>query len=411
MMMIFFRFRFLLENATQSFLSEKSFEAVLAVPVNWSAESRRNVIRAASEAGFNVRQVITEPTAALLAYEIGFNETSSGAVEPTIANAADEYVLVYRMGGHTTDATLFRIHQSGLYEQLATSHLPYGGNLITKRLADYMMPAAVKRLADDLSAAQLRDVRIKVNCHAEHCKRVLSTMQSVRVYMENLLVHDDRVIESNLTVTRARFENSFSGDLPAFMSIIDQVLEAATLPQGRSVDRVILCGGDMRIPKLQSAISAQFCDDENSKTIILSSIPTDEVVSIGCARQASFLVGGASSPIDSDGDLVNDIDMEMPTISENIFLQTDDSSTEQLLFVAHTPLPTELRPVLNGSTHIRQGAAKIDAITGSDDAAAASTTNDGTKLVLMAQITLQKMADSTSGKLPTLELQYEQLIS
>lgn len=378
-----------LENATQSFLSDKSFEAVLAVPVNWSAASRRNVVSAASEAGFNIRQVITEPTAALLAYEIGFNEP------PAAAAAADEFVLVYRMGGRTTDATLFRVHESGLYEQMATANLPHGGNLITQRLAEYMMPPAVRRL--QLSAAKEQDVRIKVTAHAEHCKRVLSTMQSVRVYMENLLVHDDRVIESNSTVTRARFENAFSSDLPAFMSVIEQVLTASPLPAGRCVDRVILCGGNMRIPKLQSAISNQFGDSD--KTTILSSIPPDEVVAIGCARQASFLVG---STHEHDGDLVNDIDMELSTISADIFVQTDANS-EQLLFPAYSPLPTGLRPIAGAATQIRQGD-QIDTIK-------LTAANIDDKEQLMAQIT--QIADPTIGKIPTMELQFkacEQLI-
>lgn len=210
---------FCAENATQAFLSDKSFEAVLAVPVHYSASSRRNVISAATEAGFNVLQIITEPTAALLAYEIGFNLEERSTV------------LVYRLGGLTTDVTLFRV-ANGLYEQLDYIHLNYGGNLITKTLADYMMPPAVRKLC--LTGTKDRDTKIKIYAHAENAKRILSTMQSTQVYMENLVTVDDRCIESNAAVTRARFENAFSSKMTAFIQPIEDLLAKHQL----NVDKV-----------------------------------------------------------------------------------------------------------------------------------------------------------------------------
>lgn len=180
------------------------------MPVHFSAKSRRNVISAATEAGFNILQTITEPTAALIAYEIGFN-----------ADEPPSNVLVYRLGGLTTDITVFRV-ANGLYEQLDYTHLKFGGNRITKLLADYMCPNSVKQLK--LQGTKERDTNIKIYYHADDCKRILSTMQSVQVYMENLVNYDDRCIDSNQTVTRARFENAFASELPAFIRPIEELL-------------------------------------------------------------------------------------------------------------------------------------------------------------------------------------------
>ena len=132
------------------------------MPINFSEKSRRNVIAAATEAGFNIIQVITEPAAALVAYEIGFNiEEKSN-------------VLVYRLGGLTSDITIFKVND-GMYEELDYIRLPFGGNKITKLLADYMCPQSVKNLK--LQGAKERETNIKIYYYAEDCKRILSTVQ------------------------------------------------------------------------------------------------------------------------------------------------------------------------------------------------------------------------------------------
>lgn len=176
------------------------------------------MVAAATEAGFNVLQVITEPTAALLAYEIGFSATDDASA----ANAVDQHVLVYRVGGLTADITVFRVLANGLYEQLETVHLPFGGNRITKKLADYMYPNNIKRL--ELEGRKLRDTRLKLYYHAEDCKRVLSTMQSMQVYMENLVTYDDNSYDANVSVTRARCENTFASELSAFTRPVEELL-------------------------------------------------------------------------------------------------------------------------------------------------------------------------------------------
>lgn len=165
--------------------------------------------------------MISEPTAALLAYEIGFAAATDDATAASTP-AADSHVLVYRAGGLTSDITVFRVLSNGLYEQLDTVHLPFGGNRITKKLADYMYPTNIKRL--ELEGRKLRDTRLKLYYHAEDCKRVLSTMQSVQVYMENLVTYDDNSYDSNQTVTRARFENTFAAELAAFTRPVEELL-------------------------------------------------------------------------------------------------------------------------------------------------------------------------------------------
>lgn len=90
----------------------------------------------------------------------------------------------------------------------------------------------------------------------------------------------------------------------------------------------------MKIPKLQSTISALV-----SQAQVLSSIPPDEVISIGCAKQSAYLTG-------SD-DLANDVDIEITTIQDDITFQYVDAdnkpienSEPELLFKSGAPVPS-----------------------------------------------------------------------
>lgn len=92
----------------------------------------------------------------------------------------------------------------------------------------------------------------------------------------------------------------------------------------------------MKIPKLQSTISALVPNAQ-----ILSSIPPDEVISIGCAKQSEYLSGAEFD------DVAEHIDMEITTLSEDISFQyvdadnkpIEDTGTE-VLFKCGVPVPS-----------------------------------------------------------------------
>lgn len=83
----------------------------------------------------------------------------------------------------------------------------------------------------------------------------------------------------------------------------------------------------MKIPKLQTAISSLF-----PKAEVLSTIPPDEVISIGCANQAAYVNG--------DGDEGGEqVDMEMTTLPTDVRVicvdveqQPIDGSDSDVLF-------------------------------------------------------------------------------
>lgn len=93
----------------------------------------------------------------------------------------------------------------------------------------------------------------------------------------------------------------------------------------------------MKIPILQSNISQLV---PNAK--VLSSIPPDEVISIGCAKQSQYVMG-----IDDFDDIADNIDMKITTLGEDISFQYVDAdgkaiadSEPAILFKRGTPVPS-----------------------------------------------------------------------
>jgi molecular chaperone DnaK len=84
-----------LKQDAEAKLGEKIDEAVITVPAYFSDSQRKATKDAGEIAGFNVRRVINEPTAAALAY--GFNKKKN------------EKIAVYDFGGGTFDVSVLEV--------------------------------------------------------------------------------------------------------------------------------------------------------------------------------------------------------------------------------------------------------------------------------------------------------------
>src|SRR5216117_3917057 len=81
---------------TEKYLKQQITDAVITVPAYFNDAERTATITAGQLAGFNVLQIINEPTAAALAY--GLDKLES-----------DQTVFVFDLGGGTFDVTIMRI--------------------------------------------------------------------------------------------------------------------------------------------------------------------------------------------------------------------------------------------------------------------------------------------------------------
>lgn len=182
-------------------------EVVIAVPINWTQKSRQNYCEAVRDGGFDVIGVITDPSAALLAYDIGLDEAES------------LNVLVVRLGGLSTDLTIMSV-RDGLYSVVNSLHLSQlGGCILTQALSEYLASEFFSKYK--LDPRESRRTMVKLNETAENVKHILSSMPSAHVFVESLMDG----IDWSQNISRARFENVIGTKLPLFSRPIEDFLK------------------------------------------------------------------------------------------------------------------------------------------------------------------------------------------
>jgi molecular chaperone DnaK (HSP70) len=100
----------LLYRSNAGLRKKDKIEAAVSVPANASTAQRLMTIDAYRRAGFDLKAVLNEPSAAGFEYAHRFRET---------VTSKREYVLVYDLGGGTFDASL--IHMEGRANEVITS--------------------------------------------------------------------------------------------------------------------------------------------------------------------------------------------------------------------------------------------------------------------------------------------------
>ena len=128
-------------------LGEKISEAIITVPAYFD-DSQRKATKVAGEiAGFDVKRVINEPTAAALAY--GLNKKK------------DEKIVVYDFGGGTFDISVLEISEDTIEVKATGGDTHLGGEDFDRKLIDWLITTFKKDQGIDLSKDQLALQRLK----------------------------------------------------------------------------------------------------------------------------------------------------------------------------------------------------------------------------------------------------------
>lgn len=238
---------------------------VLTVPYNFTSKQRNIMLKCAEHAGFHVVQVISEPASACMAYSIGQLDQTECLK-----------CLIYRCGGSTLTASVAFVN-GGMISIVDNVTGDEGGDNITTILSDYLAEEFQRKFKVD--PRETKRGKTKLYNNAETVKHILSTLDTAKCYIESL--YDG--IDFSTNVTRARFENELSKVLPSLIDPIHKTLANSGI-KASDIDKVILCGGTSKIPRLQKHIASLFPNRE-----VLASLSPDEVLALGAASQASLL--------------------------------------------------------------------------------------------------------------------------
>ena len=257
-----------LKEDAETKLGESITQAVITVPAYFDDSQRKATKDAGTIAGLEVLRIINEPTAAALAYGLD--------------KKGEEVIAVYDMGGGTFDISILDIG-GGTFEVKSTNgdtHL--GGDDFDQRLLDWMADEFKRDNGIDLRQDRLALQRLKEA--AEKAKIELSSTQQTEINLPFITADASGPKHLVLTLNRATLEN-LVGDLVdrSFASVKQALADAKVDP--KSVDEIILVGGQTRMPLIQQRVKDYFGKDPNR------GVNPDEVVAIGAAIQGAVLSG------------------------------------------------------------------------------------------------------------------------
>merc|ERR1711865_712480 len=263
-----------MREIAESFLGKSIANAVVTVPAYFNDAQRQATKDAGTISSLNVLRIITEPTAAAIAY--GLDKKSSG----------ERNVLIYDMGGGTFDVSILTI-EDGIFEVKATAgdtHL--GGEDFDNRIVDFcMQDFKRKNRGKDLTGNNRALRRLRTQC--ERAKRTLSACTQATIEIDSLFDG----IDYSCSLSRARFEELCMDYFRNSMGPVEKCLRDSGIDK-KNVHEVVLVGGSTRIPKVQAMIQEFFNGKEPNR-----SINPDEAVAFGAAVQAAILTGEGSSQV------------------------------------------------------------------------------------------------------------------
>ena len=266
------QFRRLAKSASD-FLGKKVTSAVITIPTNFNEKQKAALIKSANDAGIEVLQLISEPIAALLAYD----------ARPE-SKVSDKIVVVADLGGTRSDVAVIA-SRGGMYTILATAHdYEFAGVHLDKVLQDHFAKEFIKWNSTDPRENARSLAKLKLE--SEATKKALSIGTNANFSVESLA----EGIDSTSTINRLRYETIARKVFEGFNRLIEGVVKKADLDV-LDIDEVILSGGTSHTPKIASNMSAIF---PRTTTILApSTTPTaispSELQARGAALQASLI--------------------------------------------------------------------------------------------------------------------------
>ncbi len=247
-----------LKEDAEAFLGEEVTEAVISVPAYFNDARRRATKRAGELAGLKVERIISEPTAAAIAY--GLYQSKERA-----------RFLVFDLGGGTFDVSILELYDTILEVRAVAGDNFLGGEDFTAVLETMFFDKYPKLDRLSLDEKTLRHIHKQ----AELCKLGFS---------------EKRVSRMACKIGEELYEMDV--EMPKYEEACGELLERIRKPVKRSlsdahirlsdIDKVVLVGGATKSPIIRRFVSKLF------KMLPDININPDEAVALGAAIQGAM---------------------------------------------------------------------------------------------------------------------------
>ncbi|MDO5155731.1 MAG: molecular chaperone HscC [Eubacteriales bacterium] len=247
-----------LKEDAECYLQEEITEAVISVPAYFNDERRKATKRAGELAGLKVERIISEPTAAAIAYGLYQNQENGR-------------FLVFDLGGGTFDVSILELFDSIIEVRAVAGDNFLGGEDFTKVIEQIFFDKHPELDRDSLTDKECRHITKQ----AEKCK---------------IAFGEKRVSEMNCTIQEETYTLSLSID--EYEVKCEELLDKIRQPIKRSlsdanirlkdIDRVVLVGGATKLSFIRKFVGKLFHNLPDT------SINPDEAVALGAAVQGAM---------------------------------------------------------------------------------------------------------------------------
>ncbi|BDC35843.1 MAG: molecular chaperone DnaK [Candidatus Methanoliparum thermophilum] len=257
-----------IKKDAEAFLGEPVNDAVITVPAYFNDNQRQATKDAGKIAGFNVRRLVNEPTAAALAYGIDKEEKEN------------LNILVFDFGSGTLDCTIME-YGEGVFNVKSTSgDTNLGGTDMDEALMNYCLEEFKKEEGIDLRNDKSAMIRLKDA--VERAKIELSSTLETEINLPYITADNTGPKHLIMKITRSKLESLVEPIVERCRNPVEQAIKDAKIDK---VDKVILVGGPTRMP-----IVRKFVEDI-TKVPPEGGIDPMECVAIGAAIQGGILAG------------------------------------------------------------------------------------------------------------------------
>ncbi|MBR1772774.1 MAG: molecular chaperone HscC [Eubacterium sp.] len=247
-----------LKEDAEEFLGEPVEEAVISVPAYFNDMRRKATKRAGELAGLKVERIISEPTAAAIAYGL-YNDDKPAKN------------LVFDLGGGTLDVSILDYFPPILEVRAVAGDNYLGGEDFTQVIEDMFYKKNPDIAKDGLT---YREVAL-IHKAAEQCKLELSDDGSSTMRCK---VGDKEV---TMELSYADYDKACEELYDRIRVPVKRALGDAKLKL-TDINKIVLVGGGTRLAGVRSFVSKMF------HTFPDTSINPDEAVALGAAIQAAM---------------------------------------------------------------------------------------------------------------------------
>ncbi len=257
-----------MKATAENYLGETVTDAVITVPAYFNDAQREATKKAGEIAGLNVRRIVAEPTAAILASNIDMEKSGK--------------YMVVDYGGSTLDFSIADISDGVVEIKASNGDVYCGGSDLDKLVSDYVVSEFKKQEGVDLNKDSIAMQRILES--VEKAKIELSNSTSAEINLPYITAVDNNPKHLIITITKAKFESLIDKEIQKVINLGKDALVKANM-QASELDGILLVGGSTRIPKVQEELTKAF------NRPLIKNVNVDEVVALGAAVQGSIISG------------------------------------------------------------------------------------------------------------------------